>query len=377
MEELKKLKRIIERNQNFILIFSSERQNDSVPAATAFFYALKQMGKNVSIISPIPDDFNFLLPQEKNNRPADFLISIKEQNVKIIDVFYEKHASGVNLFLKTSEGAISPEDISLKNLTQAEPPVYLALGFSHFSQLSSYFKALPDTLININTPGANENYGHLNLTTEEASTISELILNIISFFDENLFSKEVSTALLSGLMQAASHPPTEPLTTQTPLEATPLTGQTLQKVSFLIEQGADIKEISERLCKSEQVDEKSLLIFEKILGRLNFSERRNIGWALLEGQIFQESNASIKNIAFSLKKLASGMFPFESFFLLWERYNSSATVQGIFYSPELRKIEIISRDFKGTQKGNGILFQSQESNMQFVKNKILEIMELG
>jgi len=366
MEELKKLKRIIERNQNFILIFSSERQNDSVPAATAFFYALKQMGKNVSIISPIPEDFNFLLSQENNSRPADFLISIKEQNTKIIDVFYEKHASGVNLFLKTSEGAISPEDISLKNLTQTEPPVYLALGFSHFSQLSSYFKTLPDTLININTPGANENYGHLNLTTEEASTISELILDIISFFDENLFSKEVSTALLSGLIQAASHPPIEPLTSQA-----------LQKVSFLIEQGADIKEIAERLCKSEQVDEKSLLIFEKILGRLNFSERRNIGWALLESPIFQESGASIKDISFSLKKLASGMFPFESFFLLWDDYNHSATVHGIFYSPEPQKLKIINRDFDGTQKGNGILFQTQESNLQFVKNKILEIMELG
>lgn len=390
IEELKKLKRIIEKNQNFALLFSENRKDDAAPAAVAFFYILKQMGKNTKIITPLPDKFNFLLT-EKIKRSADFLITIKEQTAKITDVFYEKNHLGVNLFLKTSQGVISPEDIELKNLTQVQPPVYLVFGISHFSELLSYFKSPPKTIINIDTSGSspvsgrlpnssgrvNENYGHLNLIAEETPTLSELTLDIISFFDETLFSKEVSTALLSGLMAVASRQPSGPLAAQTRLETPLLTGQTLQKLGFLIEQGAKIQEIAENLSVAELTDEKSLLIFEKILSRLNFSERRNTGWALLEESVFQETGATIKNITFALKKLSSGIFPFENFFLLWGQHNSPAEIQGVFYSPESEKLEKIAQTFNGDKKGQGLLFQSQGANLQFVKNKILEIIELN
>jgi len=379
IEELKKLKRTIEKNQNFALLFSENNKNDAAPAAVAFFYILKQMGKNAKIINPLPAEFNFLLT-EKIKRLADFLIVIKEQTAKIIDVFYEKNHLGVNLFLKTSQGIIKPENIEIKNLTPAEPAVYLTFGISHFADLLPYFKSPPETIVNIDTPGLNENYGHLNLTNEEAPTLSELTLDIISFFDETLFSKEVSTALLSGLMSAISCRDSFPLAAQTRLKTeylAPLTGQTLQKIGFLIEQGAKIQEIAENLCLTESADEKSLLIFEKILSRLNFSERKNAGWVLLEESVFQEIGATIKNIPFALKKLSSGVFPFENFFLLWEQHNSPAKIQGVFYSPEPEKLKEVARAFNGNKKGQGLLFQVQKSSLQSVKNKILEIIEIS
>lgn len=372
IEELKKLKRIIEKNQNFAILFSENKKNDSAPAAVAFFYILKQMGKNAKIVNPLPAEFSFLLT-EKIKRLADFLIVIKEQTAKITEVFYERNHLGVNLFLKTSQGIIKPENIEIKNLTQTEPAVYLAFGISRFADILSYFKSPPETIINIDTPGPNENYGHLNLTAEEAPTLSELALDIISFFDEILFSKEVATALLSGLIAAISCQPSSPQSRSKAEYLTPLTGQTLQKIGFLIEQGARIQEIAENFCLTEAADEKSLLIFEKILSRLNFSERRNTGWALLEESVFQEIGATIKNIPFALKKLSSGAFPFENFFLLWEQHNSPAKIQGVFYSPEPEKLKKIGRAFNGNKKGQGLLFQAQDSSLQFVKNKILEI----
>ncbi len=365
MEELKKLKQLIEKNQNFFLIFSQEKENDAVPAVIAFLYILKQLGKNASIVSPIPKKFNFLLAKEAN-RAADFLVAVKEQATKITDAFLEKTSLGVNVFLKTSGGVINPEDVTLQNLSQIEPPVYLTFGISHFNELLSYFKTPPDTLINIDTPGANENYGHLNITAEEAPSLSELALDIISFLDENLFSKNVATSLLSGMVCWNQHPP-----------AAPLTGQTLQKIGFLIEQGAAVKIIAEYLCQSEAVDEKSLLIFEKILSKLNFSERRNVGWALLEESVFQEIGATIKNIPFALKRLSSGAFPFENFFLLWEQHNSPTQTRGIFYSPDHQKIDKVAQSLNGAKKGNGVLFQVQALDLQFVKNKILELLELN
>jgi len=342
MEELRKLKRIIEKSRHFFLIFSQEKENDAAPAAVAFFYILKQMGKNAKIISPIPNKLAFLI--QKTITPQD-----------------------------PSQAPLETTPL----IEQTEAPIYLVFGITHFAELLPYFKTPPNILVNIDIPGPNENYGHLNLTSEEAPTLSELTLNIISFFDEGLFSKKVATALLSGLICGANHPPTIPLTIQT-----------LQKVGFLIEQGAAIREIAENLCINEGAGEKSLLIFEKILSKLNVSERRNVGWALLEGSVFQEIGATIKDVPFTLEKLASGMFPFENFFLLWEHYNSPTPleaapltgptkIQGVFYSPEPEKLEKITLALNGTKKGGGVLFQTDESNLQFIKNKILELLELN
>ncbi|MDD5750244.1 MAG: hypothetical protein PHU56_01145 [Candidatus Pacebacteria bacterium] len=320
MEELKKLKQLIEKNQNFSLIFSQEKANDAVPAVIAFFYILKQSGKNASIIGSVPEKFRFLLATDN----------------------------------------IAPHP------GQAEPPAYIAFGISHFSELLPYFKTPPDTIVNIDIPENNENYGHLNLTAEDAPSLSELTLNIISFLDENLFSGEVATALLSGILYPSHSRP-----------AAPLTGQTLQKIGFLIDQGATLKTIAGHIYGSEAADEKSLLIFEKILSKLNFSERRNTGWALLEKSAFREIGATIKNILFALKELASGTFPFENFFLLCEQGDYPVEIQGVFYSPEKRKLDKITQAMGGNKKGNGVLFQIRESSLQSVKNKILELLELN
>ncbi|MCX6789620.1 MAG: hypothetical protein NTZ42_03360 [Candidatus Gribaldobacteria bacterium] len=324
MEELKKLKKLIEKYQNFIILFSEERMCDSAPAAMAFFYILKQLNKNTKFIQSLPSPINFILP--------DF----------------------------TPNSSISPQT------TSSEPLVYLIIGINSPESINRYLS--PNSyLVNIDNQITNSNFGNLNLTQEQPSTLSELTLDIISFLDENenLFSAQTASALLSGLLNNFSH--------------SPLATSTIQKIGFLIDHGADIKALAHQIYQSETIsieEEKAIGLCAKVLSKLNISERRNTGWALLEKETFESTDSSPKDLPFALKKLSSGMFPFQNFFLLWEQQSLPIETQGIFYSPHLLQLNKITSSFGGWQKGQGVLFKTTETNLLNVKNKILELLEL-
>jgi len=330
MEELKKLKKIIDKYQDFTIIFSEEKLNDSVPAAVAFFYILKQLNKNAKFAQDIPANIAFLLPNYQS------------------------------------------ADLTSAKINSINPAVYFTIGIASPEPINRYL-APNSYIINIDNQTINNNYGNLNLTQEQSPTLSELALDIISFLDENenLFSIETASALLSGLLDDSFH---SPLTSN----KQPLAASTIQKIGFLIDQGANIKAIAHQLHESEAtpVEEKALGLCAKVLSKINISERRNTGWALLEKETFETTDSSPKDLPFALKKLSSGLFPFQSFFLLWEQHNLPIETQGIFYSPIIQQLDKITNSFNGWQKGQGVLFKTTETNLLNVKNKILEILEL-
>ena len=154
-----------------------------------------------------------------------------------------------------------------------------------------------------------------------------------------------------------------------------LTSQTFQKVSFLINKGADLKEINSRLYRIE--NESSFQIFGIIFNKLNFLESLSLGWVLLREEAFLKANASSSNLKFALEKLTSGIFPFQNFLCLWESKNSPLITKGIFYSPNKKMRKRVLENFKGLEKGNGALFQSVEPDLQKVKDKIIDLIHEG
>lgn len=330
MEELKKLKKIIDKYQDFTIIFSEEKLNDSVPAAVAFFYILKQLNKNAKFAQDIPANIAFLLPNYQSANST----SAKTNSIN--------------------------------------PAVYFIIGVASPEPINRYL-APNSYIVNIDNQANNNNYGNLNLTEEPSPTLSELALDIISFLDENesLFSAQMSSALLSGLLDDPFH---SPLISNKQV----LAASTIQKIGFLIDQGADIKAIAHQVCQSpaSPIEERAIGLCAKVLSKINISERRNTGWALLEKETFSATDSSPKDLPFALKKLSSGLFPFQSFFLLWEQHNPPVETQGIFYSPIIQQLDKVTNSFNGWQKGQGVLFKTAETNLLNVKNKILEILEL-
>jgi nanoRNase/pAp phosphatase (c-di-AMP/oligoRNAs hydrolase) len=360
MEDVKKIKKIIEKAENVTILPSPDFRKDILPASLALFYSLKELGKNVNLLAKeCPVKFKFLAKKEKVRFPeADFLISVKEAGTKITQLFYEKTENGLALYLKTNGGELKKENITLQPLGLGE--LVITLGVESLKKIEKFLKEKPKFLINIDNQLENENYGDINIIEVSSPSLSEIVFDVICQIEEKLLDKEVSNCLLCGIIEGTSN-----------FQDPKLSSQTFQKASILIEKGASFGEIVSKLYGLES--ESSLRLFGKVLSKINVSQDKNFGWVLLEEEDFSQTNSSPSNLRFTLEKLNSSFFPFQNFLCLWESKNSPSFFRGVFYSPNKKLIEKISKEFGGIQKGNGVLFVIGGLDPGRTKDKILEI----
>lgn len=362
MDNLKKTRKIIEKYQNINILPNPELEKDSFPAALALFYALKKSGKNVNLLTKkTSETFGFLVDEKPvSSQEADFRISIRETGAKLSNLFYEKTTNGINLFLKT-EGTLTKEDISFEKLSNGI--VLITIGINSFINAQNFLKKEPDYIINIDNNQTNDNFGHANIIEPNTATLSEVVLHTISFLSENLFDKEISTPLLAGIIHESSNT----LNSR-------LNPQTFEKIGFLVEQGADLKTISSKLCG--KIKESAIHLFGKILTKTHFSESRNLGWVLLNKGDFAETNSNPKDLKCTLEKITQNLFPFQHFLILWEHHNSPISIRGVFYSTSETLTERVAANLSGQKKGKGVLFKVNDTNLQTTKDKVLNLLNL-
>lgn len=363
---MEKIKKVIEEKENIILLPSPDFKKDIFPATLALFSSLKKLGKNVKLIAEnYPERFEFLVKKSNFYLPEnDFLISIKEVGVKLSQIFYEKTEQGLNLYLKTNQGRLKNENISLNPLNTLTPKYLLiTIGIESIKKVENLFKkeGESEVIINIDNKPENENYGQINLIEENYPSFSEIIFEFLESIDENLFDIEISNSLLAGIIQGTSN-----------LQNPKLSSKTFQKIAYLMSKGANFSKITSNLCKLKQ--ENSFWLFRKILTKLNLSIDKNLGWVVLKENDFQETNSSPSDLPFTFEKLTSSIFPFQNFLCLWENKSSPTFVQGVFYSPDKSLVKRIEDCFQGLKKGNGILFQTNKKDLQKVKEEVLKLL---
>jgi len=363
IENLKKVKGLITNFSNVQLLPSPELTKDIFPATLALFYSLRNLGKNVNLITgDYPEKFDFLIKKEAFQlSKANFLISIKESNAKLSQIFYEKTNEGLNLYLKTNGGKLKKENIDFKPLDSES--FLITLGIKSFKKVKDILNEPKiEHIINIDKNADNENYGEINLVKPDFASFSEIVFDILESIDKNLFDRDVSNSLAAGIIQGTSN-----------FQDVKLNSKTFQKISFLMEKGADFQRIITNSYKLKNIN--SLRLFRRALNKLKFSQDKNFGWVILRDSDFQECRSFPSDLPFTLKVLASSIFPFQNFFCLWENKSSPINIWGVFYSLDKKLTKKISEKFEASEKGNGLLFKIPDSDIEKAKNEILEVIK--
>ena len=321
MENYSRAKKLIEESQNIYIFPSQDFRADSFPASVALFYALKKLNKKVNLVlNKTPEEFHFLAENiQINPLPKDFVISIKEKEIKISQVFYEKTENELKIYLRTKKGILNKENIYLKNqnLNQnglfPRPDLLITLGIGNLQKLGNNFQENPPLILNIDNQIENENFGKINLREDPSMSLSDIILKLLRTM------------------------------------------------------GKEVPEEDNRLSSPES------LLFERILKKIKFKGERNVACALLGKEDFKETNSGPSNLSFSLERLKSEFSPLRDFLLLWQNYNSPLVVRSVFYSSDKNLSQKILEHFDGNQKGKGILFSISEEDLVAARDKILKI----
>lgn len=243
------IKKIITEAKNICLIPSCDSESEGAVSALALFYTLKELGKNVNLITDqFPEKFNFLLPSlDFISSPKNLVLSIPKSKANVSQVYYEKNEEHLKIHLTVDQGTLKKEDVSFY-FQETKPDLVITLGITSFQKellhnLDSFGFLLDAPLLNIDNKESNEKFGKINIVKQ--ASLSEIILDIIKSVtienapQENLVKRNIANCLLAGIIMHYKNFQD----TKTPFEV-------FQLSADLMKQGADRQHIIEHLYKN-------------------------------------------------------------------------------------------------------------------------------
>lgn len=328
MEQLNEIKQLISEAKNICLIPSQNNEPESLTSALALFYTLKELNKNVNLITEdFPEKMSFLIPSlDFITSPKNFVISIPQNIAEVSQIYYEKNEKSLKIHLTVDRGHIKKEDLSFY-FSDSKPDLVITLGIQDFTKeltnrLDSFGFILDTPIINIDNNPENIKFGKINLI--EDKSISEITLKTIKSIHQDLVKKDFANCILTGLIihyENFRNVRTSP--------------EVFETAADLIKKGADYQQIINNLYKTT---EKELYFFSKIFQGMR-TEDNGKSVAILDSDDFQKFSEQEASLAVEKIKTIGIQ---NDLLVLWRSHASDPMIKGFFYS---KKQNLINRVF--------------------------------
>ncbi len=207
MENLQEAKQLITNSKNIYIITSEDPE--ALCSALALFYTLKDLDKNVNLLSDsLPENLQFLSPSlDFISYPKNFVLSIPNNVAKISQIYYEKNDETLKVHLTVGSGNIKKDNIAFY-FSEPKPDIIITFGIENYhkylsEKLNSFGFLLDSTIINIDHSQNNQKFGKINIVSE--ASFAEVIFSIIeNTSNESIpassWKKETADCLLTGLV---------------------------------------------------------------------------------------------------------------------------------------------------------------------------------
>jgi nanoRNase/pAp phosphatase (c-di-AMP/oligoRNAs hydrolase) len=243
MDKENNLENIINLSTKILLVTNTRPTLDSIASIFLMWHFITvNFKKTVNIyIQNFPYRFEYLFNYsmlEQKDIITQFLreykLSIKKQNIVIDHVKYNTDKDNFNFSISLKKGALELSSIDLKKAS-FEYDLIITLDTENLNFLGDIYKTYKSDfesnikIINIDSHPGNLKYGDLNIISEEYSSTSEIVFNIMSEYNSIMSKKEYQLVLMSILSN------TENLSSQY------ISMKTFQNLSLLQSIGGNLK----------------------------------------------------------------------------------------------------------------------------------------
>lgn len=226
MNNFNEITKLLEKNNSFLITSHKNIDGDAIGSELALYFILKKLKKKPIILNQdrLPRIYNFLPDSDKVHCLEDNYINIKNIDVGII------------------------------------------VDCSNFERIEETYKIFKNikNIINIDHHNSNENYGDLNYIDSSASSVGEIIYDLIKFINLDLLDEKISTCLYTAI-----------ITDTGSFRYSNVSSKTFSVVSDLASQGI-----------------KPNLIADNIYNRNTYSGLKLLGKALLTLEVDESNYAS-------------------------------------------------------------------------------------
>lgn len=211
--DVQQLKEILEAANEILVVTSSQPTIDRLASCLAFYLALPQLGKRVTVACPdkVTVDVANLVGIDKvvaSLGNKNFVISLPYTEGSIEKVSYNIEGDMFNLVIEPRPGfTFSSEKVEYSsNGSSAE--VVLVIGAARLEDLGPFTSEIKKmngaTIVNIDIHSQNMKFGKLNFTYPGMGSVSEVATSLLSQLGLTL-EVDNATNLLSGITSATEN----------------------------------------------------------------------------------------------------------------------------------------------------------------------------
>lgn len=281
---------LVNKSNNLLIALTQNPSTDAIAGALALKIIFEKKDKKVKVVSQ-----NYSLSPQHSFLPKSqdihselttlrqFIVSLDVSKTKVEELSYDIGDDKLNIFIKPKNGFFKEENLSTSAgqyeydlIFVIDAPELEALG-NIYDNNTEFFYFTP--IINIDHKASNDNFGQVNLVDITATSVSEIVFELIKEHDEKLLDEYIATNLLAGIISKTK-------SFQTP-QVTP---KSLAIASHLIASGARREEIIRNLYQTKSLS--TLRLWGRTLARLQTAASGRIIWSLIKRDDFQKTDAS-------------------------------------------------------------------------------------
>ncbi len=347
----------IKKSKKLLLTTQESPSEDAVSALAALGLYLEKNGKEADMIisGAIPEVLKFLPQIDKIKKDLatnkNFVISLdtSEINVEQFSYDFDKDNKKLNIYITPEGGVFTKEHIST-NLLGFGYDTIIVLNCSDFEKIGKIYTKNSDLfyeteVINLDYNSANEQYGEVNLINPTASSVSEVVYDLLETIDEKSIDKNIATCLLAGIISATKS-----------FQAANATPQSFAVSAKLISCGADRQMVINNLYKNKSLS--TLKLWGRVLARVKYDSEAKVAWSLISQKDFINSGAQIKDLDGIADEIMGSVNDADMSVVIYESYENGGP----------KNIKVIARANK-----NNILEQFSKAFNVIPKNGLIKI----
>jgi len=310
---------LLRQHSNVLVCLPAKPTTDAIASGLAMYATLQKLGKQAKVVAAgfaLPDNHKFL--PKSNEILQDltalkkFIISLDVSKTAVQDIQYDIQNNRLSVYVTPKTGYFETRDVTTSS-GNYEFDLIIVLDSQDLSSLGKVFEDNAEffhhtPIINIDHHAANEQFGEVNLIHVTATSISEIVFELLEHVGDNLLDEYIATNLLTGIISKTKS-----------FKTNAVTPRSLAIASHLIASGARREDIVKNLYQTKTLQ--SLKLWGRALAQLQADPDRKIVWSLLRQQDFQETNTGPYDLEQVIDELIVNTPDAQNVYIVYEQVN--------------------------------------------------------
>ncbi len=204
--------KLIEKSQAVLIVLPDQLTADAIGGGLAMRQFLLKLQKNVTLASSgsLPENTKFLpgteAVQKQISGGKSLVVTLDTSVKRLEEISYETLEDKVQIFLKSQSEPFGQQDLSFEQ-EKFRFDLIIFLHTKSLQALGKFYEQSADLFyetpkINIDNQPDNEYYGTLNLVDVTATSVGEILAELLQKFEQQLLDEDMATCLLTGIISS-------------------------------------------------------------------------------------------------------------------------------------------------------------------------------